>query len=282
MRHFLFCITLTLLWLTATSQQCDSNRIELLQEAREFCLSQGMFVREDFYTQWSSDNLPYFYVYAAPKDSVTSYYQTAFRYFGKDTTAAYAEQLRLDSLGLSSLVYKTYGTSGTRLTDQFLNYSEESMLFVAFHEAMHHHVREKAPVPYILEEAAGDVIGNYLLLAFFKTKGKPLFTAKWHVKTIERIAQEINTGLNRKKPLTRLQQRIQNRVRYADAFKKDRYNYEVNTAYLLRNRSYTQHYFLLKSVLNKVGSVEAFLDVLQAIPEDEEQGVRYLEQFLEL
>ena len=67
----------------------------------------------------------------------------------------------------------------------------------------------------------------------------------------------------------------------ADDFQKDRFDYRVNNAYLLKNNNYCKEYFLLKRVLFRAGSIKNFLEILKNIPHELHWGERYLEEYLE-
>ncbi len=56
-------------------------------------------------------------------------------------------------------------------------------------------------------------------------------------------------------------------------FKIDRYDYEINNAYLLRNRNYTLYYFKLKKLLMLMNNIEKFLEFICGLPTEESDGL---------
>ena len=68
-------------------------------------------------------------------------------------------------------------------------------------------------------------------------------------------------------------------LKSSDAFQKDRFNYEVNNAYLLKNSFYSVHYFLLKKVLHTQKSIRKLLEVIKHLPENPDDCIKYLEKF---
>ena len=64
------------------------------------------------------------------------------------------------------------------------------------------------------------------------------------------------------------------------SFIMDRYHYDFNNAYYIRNRSYTKYYFLLKDLLQKTGSIPAFLKEVTALPKSEEDAVKQIEAII--
>lgn len=49
---------------------------------------------------------------------------------------------------------------------------------------------------------------------------------------------------------------------------KDRYDYKVNNAYLLRNIYYAENYFLMKQLYLKINDLQKFIAFTTALPND--------------
>ncbi|MGB3465900.1 MAG: hypothetical protein WBA74_11545, partial [Cyclobacteriaceae bacterium] len=92
-----------------------------------------------------------------------------FQTFYDDILKAQAYRKLAKEQGYQTLIYKTAGVSASRLNNRLLSYNRESIAFIAMHEATHRHIRFCTRIPYELEEAACDVIGNYGTLEFMNT-----------------------------------------------------------------------------------------------------------------
>ncbi len=197
----------------------------------------------------------------------------------------------MDSLGLDTHLYKTYGTASTNLSIGLLSYSFESISFIVFHEATHRYIRSKAKIPYEIEEAACDIFGNYGSLEFFeRDKNLKSRIAKRQLKIIEKIAKRINISLNdlesnKSKDFinskTKLKKTILRFSQNGSEFISDRYNYELNNAYLLRNKNYSMYYFKLKKLLILMEDISIFIEYISNLPDNIEESIRKIDTKIE-
>ena len=202
-----------------------------------------------------------------------------FKHFDTDEEAAIKEKANYDAQGFHTLLYKTAGTSSALITEKLLSYSMESIAFIVFHEAFHVHLsRSDCKIHYLFEEATGDIIGNYgsMLFAVCNKLLKPNLSKRqtslnehlYHFinETVQKISKSnvqqffgIYQGCNAK---------IGKLLKEGTAFQKDRFGYEVNNAYLLRNRYYGENYFLLRSLFQKMKSMAEFVRFMSDLPVD--------------
>jgi hypothetical protein len=279
----LLCLALmNVLSIIAQVSTSDSiSKIQLLCDVKNYGTCQlGMTISDDFYTKWASSEEPNLYVYVSYPTVIKSPYSfNQFFAFGFEMDRALSTKIKNDSLGYSTLLYKTYGTSITELSKHLLGFSKEAVSFIGFHEATHLHLSKNASIPYVYNEALCDVIGVYGSLSMAKSidplthREMLLFTDK-----LENIIEKINrcissSGMSDTRDLEiqkgQLQKTIQSLNPYKYQFLLERYDYKINNAYLLRNMNYTKNYFKLKELLNLTGDIASFFKFISTIPKDE-------------
>lgn len=252
---------------TQSDSSCQKTKQVLLDSVRNFIKNDlNLNIPEDFYQKWDADNNMKRYLYVSRPDRVEKPADVIIPGMDSGHTnpkldsaiASYREK------DYSIFMYETAGNSANRLTRRFLSYQEVAIIFIALHESNHVHLNnEKIKIAYDMEEAAGDVIGITEGKLFVKGK-KPEFKDaferftkvneslyKLFNKTISRINKSKNTtGFS--KLYLRCQRARDHILRNADQFQKDRFNYPVNNAYLLKNYYYCYNYFLLKELMKKL------------------------------
>lgn len=246
----------------------DSARIKAIYQARIYARdSLGLDTGNDFYS-WEIDSLTghikaktvkemYCYVYAYDPHSKRSPLKGAFQYFGNDEQGAklFADSLR--QKGHETMLYKTAGTSAARLTSRMLEYDPLSIRFIVLHEAVHRHRNNSGSgLPYVFEEALGDLVANTCMPLLSKEDPK---TVKEYTDRNEWLYTCINLASNGKISLRRCNREIKKALSGGDRFQNDRFGYPVNHAYLERYVSYCKYYFLLKEVLVRTGDLQLFL-----------------------
>jgi hypothetical protein len=257
----------------------QSFKIKLIENVKNYCIDTlGMDISTYFYSKWAKSEKSNYYLYVSEKTNISSHLKGArpYKAFGHNFKGAEIEKNKYAKLGFSTLLYQTYGTAATKLSNYFLSYSKESIAFIAFHEATHQHISKNAKIPYSITEAACDIVGNYGTLKLFnENKSLSKRKAKKHIKQIEAIAIEINKLLNNHSiDYSILDRKIDKLKRNKSKFNVDRYDFEVNKAYLLRNRSYTYYYFKLKQLLYLTNDLKIFLAFIVELPNDEIESVK--------
>lgn len=271
----------------AQLSELDSlNGIQLIADVESFAKSElRMSIHSNYYKKWASNENPNIFVYISDRDSILALNNRNFLAFGSNDIKAKAEINKYDSLGYATLMYKTYGTSGTKLSRHLLSYNNQSISFIAFHEATHLHLRKNAKLPYIYTEALCDLIGNYGSLNLAKQKSEMDYQNMLRfIENIENIAFNINEcisavelGDSTKRSTKQLQSLINNIDSIENQFLHERYTYDINTAYLLRNSSYTKYYFKLKELLQLFDNINEFLIFMESIPNNEANATKIID-----
>jgi hypothetical protein len=158
------------------------------------------------------------------------------------------------------------------------------------HEFIHHYIRDlKLNIPFEYEEALGDVVGNYGAIQFGEVSDylnqkhvrKQVFRNEEIYRTINSTIKKITADTNDVASLNfKCQKRIEKIIEDGGLFLNDRFGYNVNNAYLLKNRSYSKNYFMLKKILHKYGSIPKLLQIMKSGPREAENFERYLKTFL--
>lgn len=285
MKFKTICITVFLvICFQAYSQSSTDNetssKLELIENIKGFCINDlNMELSEHFYSNWAKSEKPNYYLYVSKKDTLMSALnqQSSFISFGHDFNKAQKGKDYYDQLDYSTLIYETYGTAATQLSNHLLSYSDESIAFIAFHEATHQHIRNKAKIPYSIVESVCDVVGNYGTLSLFSEYKKfSKRKANKQIQQIENLAFDINRLINNTEPglvKSKLTKEIQKLNKKKNKFKIERYDYEINNAYLIRNKSYTQYYFKLKNLLTLMGGLKEFIEFINNLPKNESECI---------
>ncbi|MEZ5172110.1 MAG: hypothetical protein R2850_01005 [Bacteroidia bacterium] len=262
----------------------EKDHLRMIRELEDFAEDElGLRLKRKFYRKWLPVEQQLTYVYVSRSDSVLLPPGKAnFNYFGTDTLKAKEFAKKESDEGFDTMIYRTSGTSATKLTHHLLAYPSEAVMFVVLHEMAHVH-REKAKlkIPYPAEESFGDFLGNYASEKFAQ-KYYPQ-----HLDRIEkqrRIQEEIYTLLKRTEKQTQgIEQELKNKrytevsaamqelIRDANEFQRDRYNYPVNHAYILRNRYYYKWYDEFRKIHQKGSDLKAMVELYNSLPEKESE-----------
>ncbi|HLO53486.1 MAG TPA: hypothetical protein VK169_04310 [Saprospiraceae bacterium] len=257
----------------------DSTGYNLLQNVGRHAVNElDMKISPSFYTKWAKNENPNIFVYVSTKDSLYSPLKSSFLAFGNITEEdAKTKSTEYYEKGYDVLIYKTYGTSGTQLSHHLINYSKPSILFIGFHEATHQHISGFISLPYIYIEALCDLIGTQGSLAYTKTHSNENYEiTKQFVDKVESLGQHINDcillaqtyDINLPKSFASLKKEISN-LPTNETFLIERYDYEINNAYLIRYESYTKYYFKLKELLTLYDDFSTFWNFIKKLPNDE-------------
>lgn len=257
----------------------DSTGYYLLQDVGKYAVNElTMKISPSFYTRWASNENPNIFVYVSSKDSLYSPLKSSFLAFGNITEKdAKAKTSDYYEKGYDVLIYKTFGTSGTQLSHHLINYNAPSIMFIGFHEATHQHISRFVSLPYIYIEALCDLIGTQGSLAYTKKHSIENYNiAKEFVNKIESLGKQINDciilaqthDINLPKSLASLKKEIDS-LPANETFLRERYNYEINNAYLIRYESYTKYYFKLKELLTLYNDFSTFWNFIKKLPIDE-------------
>jgi hypothetical protein len=293
---FVFAISLLLFQTIDVASQTTkeekwATKLQLIDSVKQYITSKtGMKIREDFYTEWQPENKWYHYLYVSLPDKIERKPKTpAFYYFGNDHEVALKKKKKFDRKGYHTFIYKTAGTSGTRITERLLSYSNEAIVFILFHEAFHHHTSiDSCTEPYSFNESTGDVLGNYLALEFysnnetFKEKSLTQITNNELIySAMNETSEKINAGKNVSvSDYETCKKIIDSALTTCNDFQKDRFDYEINNAYFLKNRYYSEHYFLLKELYLKLSDSAEFLKTVCALPNNEAEAVNTIKELL--
>jgi hypothetical protein len=166
----------------------------------------------------------------------------------------------------------TFGTSDALITSCLLSYMTESKTFVVFHELTHNYFKEKKiNINYMLNEAASDVTGvQFCRLLCSEKKSLDQKTLNKQVRRLEAIYFTINETVERiaadslkcNKYCRKAQKTIKKQLKNSDTFYRDRFNYPVNTAYLLKNRNYCKYYFAVNDIYKQSRDYDEFVERL--------------------
>lgn len=274
-----FCICFLSQILELHCQRSHNNKVKLLHDISTYLKSEfGMEISKQFYTKWDENETGHHVVYFSKPDEIDGHQ----RGFG-DEKSAIDFRVKQDSLGFHTMIYHTYGSAAVRLSEHLLSYSEESIGFIGFHEATHTHFNNKGTrLPYSVNEAACDVLANYATVEFAKKDKRITYLkAKKQRKYIEKIGNLVNLAssdlksgqtskfIEKSRILEKKVGKLNNDY-FEDSFLKDRYFYEINNAFLLRNTYYSKYYFKLKELLI-LTDIKTFLKVLDSLPKKEEE-----------
>lgn len=236
----------------------------------------GDTLEGDFFTRYFKEERPLLYLYVSHSDKVKRPADVNDRFIFCRSDSAYfcGRAAEYKAKGYQTACYKTWGNAAALLSQHFLSYPRSDQLFVIVHELVHnyllqHHIR----IPYEFEEALCDAAGNYIRIKFFAGDKH----SAQQVQRMEKIyaiyndcIQQINAGAGNVSVLcSKCSKKIQPLLKHSGIFYNDRYNYPVNTAYLLKNSYYSSRYFLLRQKLAKLNGLKALLQVVKQLPADE-------------
>ena len=273
----------------ARSQGSDSL---FISQVKDFVFKEmGVRLEGEFYTERDKFDGPGTVEYISLKDRVEiPFILQTHRTPYDSSEQRYYQTPDYQRLGYSIFEYKTYATASTHLNKGLLSYRKESVSFIVFHELMHHFIMQfKLNIPYDFNESTCDVIGNYGALKYAKDSNKiKLKTARKQLKLNEEIYDCMNDFIAKindnpaqcQQLLSKCQIKIRKLLKNGDSFQKDRFGFEVNTGYLLKNQYYCMNYFLLKKVFLKQKSMKDFLEIIKHLPANEADCQTYLARYL--
>ncbi len=258
-------------------------KLEFIKNIRFFYESfVGISISNNFYSKWSEENIIYVYLYASLPNKIKPIEGfTKYMYFGNSINAGNNKKQELEKLGYHTFLYKTAGNSLTQLNNKLLSYSLEEISFIAFHELTHKYFLN-CKISYEIKEAACDIIGNYLSLEFSKKDNELKgCKVKKQIRRIEKINHTINLysrsiennqKIDHNQIYEKCEKDIFKTIGRKDQFLIDRYVHCVNNAFLLRYKSYSKNYFLLKELYFKLGTAKKFLIFISNLPIDVEKS----------
>ena len=221
-------------------------------------------VGDEFYTRYSENDSMFSYVYVSRKDSICKVTDGAFIYFGNHPHEAKIKADSFTKAGFDVMLYQTAGTSGAFISKRLLEYDSISIAFIMLHEAMHRHIANShSNIPYEFEEAIGDVIGNSFCGWYSGASVKKYFAFAF---SNEEIYSSINKCSKGKLSKEKCDLKIKSQLKNATLFQKDRFDYPVNNAYLLRNLFYAKRYFQLREIYQKIKNPNLFIDEMMKLP----------------
>lgn len=192
-----------------------------------------------------------YYLYVSYPDTIRSASPGKFFYLKTDKEKAVKKRDSLKSAGLHTMLFESPANVSCSISECLLALSAEEAAFMMLHESMHFtylrkQYRVKWNIPTEAEESFCDVMASYYL------GNCPLIDQKKYRKLRkknEKIFRVINKTIEGKKSHKKAQKRIQRKLKNSSPFLHQRFNHEVNNAYLLRYAAYSTHYFKLKKQL---------------------------------
>jgi len=289
-RVYLFCICIQLILVNPLrAEGIDSIFISGVKNFvnREI----GINLKSDLYTAYDSSNLPMYYVYISRADRIAKpdELNSFFIYCGHSETHALSIDSFYSSKGCQAFCYHAYANSSTVINERFMSYPEEARVFIMIHELMHNYIEEmKLKIPYEFNEALSDVVGNFGAMKYARETNK-LTNASWELQTtlnekvyscLNKFIRKINRRPARQaKYFKSCREKLNTQLKNGNTFQRDRFNYDVNNAFLLKNSFYSKNYFLLKKVMIRQGTILKFLEVIKGMPSDKDAATRYLEKY---
>lgn len=252
-----------------------------------YCRGLPSWYLYDAYTLWVQGGKPLVYVFVSRADSVLEPAENGLYY--TDTGLSRARQIarRCDSLGYHTFCYKTYFNSLALLSGHMLSYEPEAIIFGVMHELSHNYFRKDyISLPYRIEEAACDIIGNYGALEYARESGIiDTLAVIRQAEVTEALYRQFNimiADINRNTAQAALYHQAGSKLLDSmrtsfNSFQKDCFSHPFNNAYLVKQENYCKYYFLLKEVYMKKRSYKAFIEVLRNVPVDEKDAEIYLQ-----
>jgi hypothetical protein len=269
----------------------EKENLALIRQLEDFAENElGLNLKRKFYKKWQKQDQQLTYVYVSRPDSILlPPNKSPFKYFGLDTAGAKKLASEYTDEGDDAMVYNTSGTSATLLTHHLLNYPQEAIIFIVLHEMAHvHREKLKLKIPYPAEESYGEFLGNY---------GGLKFTEKYHPHLVEAVLKQKLTqekiykllfeaeaqtqGVNaeiKQKRYSEINSACQSILNNANVFQKERYNYTVNHAYILRNRYYYKWYFQFEKIFKSGKSLTEMTELYSNLPENDGEADTFLKQ----
>ncbi|MEW6468608.1 MAG: hypothetical protein AB1458_06770 [Bacteroidota bacterium] len=248
----------------------------------------GFKIDSNFYKSWQEKDDYYYYIYCSSPDSICNVLKSPYEYLGTDEEKAKKKKQHYDSLNYQVMVYKTAGTSAARLNKALLSYPYETISFIVFHEAFHQHASATGrKLPYEMEEAACDILGNYITQMLEKRFSQ---YSRKEAKNLVSLHENLYATINKYDSMicmtkgnvptglyTFCYDDIQKLLKKSSQFQQDRFSYPVNNAYFVRYRYYASNYFLLKKLYVKYNDPKKFVDVMTNLSKEEPEARKILE-----
>lgn len=267
-------------------------QLQLIKNIRGFLRDiLKMEIGEYFYTEWETKKGMLFYLYISEPNSIKSPSgMKDFLYFGSNETEAYQAADKYAKRGFHTLVYKTAGTSAALLNQTLLSYPLESITSIVLHEALHVHLRRlRRSIPIVIEEAACDVFANQIIPKF-QNQTSLLNRSKLSklIKVNERVYKTINKCLKwiesdnypQNLVYAKCRKKLDKILIKGSDYQRDRFNYGINNAFLLRNSYYSKHYFLLCKLYKKIDNPIEYINFVASLPDTEETALSVIKSRL--
>ena len=252
----------------------------------------GYKTESSFYKKWQENDNYYFYIYCSYADSIVNPMEGPYHYVGTDEAEANKIKLKYDSTGYQTMLYKTAATSAAKLNKQLLSYPYETICFIVLHEAFHQHALATGrKLPYEMEEAACDVLGNYVtqildkrFQQYSKKQAKNVLTLHENLYATINKYDSLVTSMKGNIPqslYTFCYADIQKLLKKGSNFQRDRFSYPINNAYFVRYRSYASNYFLLKKLYLKLNDPKKFIDFMSNLSTDVKEAKKMVREKIE-
>ena len=274
------------------ASKCSAGDTLLVAKLRSFIYAEsGLALDRDFYLKWAESDKPLAYLYVSRADSVATPddFESSYKFFGFDTDGARKSAQQYSAQGYQAFCYNTYANSSAKLSKRLMMYPDEAIAFVMFHEFIHNYLDQKdIRIAYEFNEALCDVVGNYEAMKYCALVSDSLGRkAVEQCARNERMFVAINTAISKVNHHPRnawrynlhCEKRIQKELQEGHLFQRDRLDYAVNNAFLLKNEYYCKNYFLLKKVFLHQKSLPEFLEIMAHLPNDVKDYETYLLSF---
>lgn len=265
MNRLIRCFVLILFFTSVKAQQ-DSvilhRKLELIKRVSVLIKdSLKLETGDHYFTDFIENDSMFNYVYVSYKDSIKKVTKDAFIYFENHPSEARFKADSFMNAGYDVMLYKTAGTSDAKLNRRLVEYDDLSLVFIMIHEALHRHKHNtKSKISYDKEEALCDVIAN----AYCGWMSG--VSEKEHVYFVycnEKIYELINSCSSGKISKEKCNKKIRIQLKNGTVFQRDRFDYAVNNAYLLRYSNYAKNYFKLAKLFTehdrKINFVKEYL-----------------------
>ena len=105
---------------------------------------------------------------------------------------------------------------------------------------------------------------------------------------MEKIYKTINTSQNKIEESSEksnsiyktCDKKIKRALRKGDNYQKTRFTYPINNAYFVRNSYYSEYYFTLDKLYNKLDSTKAFIQLVSDLPNNLDVSLLLIESKL--
>jgi hypothetical protein len=281
-------VTFTFIACEGIASYRDSS---FISEVKQFIYKvSGLELDSGFYASWKENDNPYVLLYVSLENVIhRPPGLSVFLSFDSEDEAKKKEAEFIEK-GYHTFIYKTYATSAGKLNARFVSYNTETKGFIIMHEYLHNYINKmKLPIPYDFNEAIADVVGNYGTMEYFQSiHSDKLDSAKTQTARNEQLYRIMNRYIrkinsrqtNVNKFNSQCEQKIRKILMQADLFQKDRFDYHVNNAYLMKNKNYSYNYFLVKKIFLKQKTLSNFFQVLKNAPSKAQDFQKYIEQYL--